>query len=308
MDKICPEDPPTYEQSAVRIATIKAKPNCLRSADCCNAKGCLASYILQIILTAAMKLWSVLSLFFLFSAGFSSSVRSSSSCSVFSGADPAMQTCGNTNFLCPVDGQCKSRLQRCINSNICVQPQSGVEENCDELSNGRYNIRLGRTPLIKKKRDYDANYHELQHHFISYRGFVYEFGCKYSVQILDQNDPNFKYMDESAVTYEDIGDSICTYEETLQFTEEWKRKYNLISSNCQHFADLLCRYLQTAKCQSSSLEQHREYAKELIDGCTECCEADPTAGAATGGASTKDNAMFSATYIAAMMIMLCIAI
>ena len=214
-----------------------------------------------------MKFLSVLSLFFLFSVGFLSSVRSSSGFCLGS-ADPVNQRCGDERFYCPVDGQCKSRLQRCIpNSNSCVQPLSGIEENCDELSNGRYNIRLGRIPLFKRKRGYDTTHHEGKHHFISYRGFVYEFGCKYDIQILDLNDPDFKYIDESAATYENIGDSLCTYEETLQFTEQWKRQYNLVFNNCQHFADLLCRYLQRAKCQSDSLEQLRDYAKEIIAGC-----------------------------------------
>ena len=193
-----------------------------------------------------------------------STVRSFGSCF---GSGPESQICGNQNFWCPVDRVCKSRSLRCTGTNVCLDPSSGIEENCGSRSNGGYTIKLGRTSLFSRKRL------EFNHQFISYRGFVYEFGCGYGVQILDLNDPDYKYK-YTSVDFEVKGASQCTYDQTLHYTDSWTTKYSLFNNNCQHFANLFSEYLLTARCDSSKRETADldEFADSLIANCTECCD------------------------------------
>ena len=216
----------------------------------------------QQLSTAAMKIsviFFLIGLFFPLSAAVS---RGSGSC-FLSGVGPETQQCGDADFLCPADNQCKQRQLRCIpNSNIC--PSEG---NCEESGNG-YRIRLGRMSLFSKKRL------ERNHQFITYRGFAYEFGCRYRVQILDVNDPNYKYKDGSDVRYEEKGTSQCTYEQTLPFTKAWSKRYNVLTNNCQHFAGKFAEYLTKASCyprqrNSGDLDA---FAESMIANCTECCD------------------------------------
>ena len=159
------------------------------------------------------------------------------SCPPIAGA-PEFQYCGEENLFCPADDQCKPRQLRCIaNSNAC--PSEG---NCGTSTSKGYGIFLGRVSLLSKKRM------EFNHQFITYRGFAYEFGCRYGVQIFDVNDPNYKYKDGSDVRYEEKGTSHCTYEQTLSFTNAWSKSYSLLTNNCQHFAAKFAEYLTTAPC------------------------------------------------------------
>ena len=138
---------------------------------------------------------------FVYSPAFASSVRSSGFCSG-SGIDPVEQQCGNERFFCPVNSQCIFRSLRCMPGTTCLS-QSGVQQDCDASGSG-YSIRLGRVSLFKRRLEFN-------HQFITYRGFTYEYGCGYGVQILDVNDQNYKYKDYSDAAYEVKGTSQCIY-------------------------------------------------------------------------------------------------
>ena len=209
---------------------------------------------------------------------FASQVRSSGSC-FGSGTDRASQYCGQDNFYCPVDETCKSRSVRCTSESNCWHYYRS-EINCykDDDGNG-YTIRLGKSSLISKKKQ-----HEFEHQFIVYRGFTYEFGCNYGLQILDLNDPiNYKYEGIS-VTYQTKGTSWCTYDETIIFTKALSRKYDILTNNCQHFARELTKYLTTAHCGSTRSTDLENYANDLVEGCTDCCE--PVSDASTTTTAT----------------------
>ena len=201
----------------------------------------------------------------------SSAYSSSSRCS---GGNPEVQRCGNELFFCPVDRLCKPRSKRCLpDSDIC-RSQPGVEENCRPhcCNQNSYQVLLGRTSLLSRKKRLP----ELNHQLITYRGFTYEFGCDYGVQILDLNDPNYKYQNKT-VKYTNKGASECRYNETLIFTNKWSSKYRLFTNNCQHFARALSEYLTTAECgsrrRSTNLDEFAEsiFASCTIDGYLRAC-------------------------------------
>ena len=97
---------------------------------------------------------------------------------------------------------------------------------------------------------------------------------------MDLNDPiNYKYEGIS-VTYQTEGTSWCTYDETIIFTKTWSGMYDIKDNNCQHFARDLTNYLTTANCGSTSRSTDLEdYANDLVEGCTDCCE--PASDAST---------------------------
>ena len=242
----------------------------------------------QTLEAAIMKVLVVLFFSSLLSTAFASSVRSSGSC-LFSNTPAEVQRCEDGSFFCPVDSECKARSLRCMTDSVCVNGLS--EENCYE-SDSSYDIYIGRSSLISKKKQL-----ELNHQFVDYRGFTYEFGCGYGVQILDLNDPNYKYKNKE-VTYTQSGVSECTYDETLPFTKQWSLKYNILTNNCQHFAREFSKYLKNAQCgsrkrQSTNLD---EYAEEVIDECTDCCESESE--------SESSSLLVSATYTSVIMLIL----
>ena len=107
------------------------------------------------------------------------------------GAGVADQTCdgtskANSKFYCPYDEQCKARSLRCVGANVCNNPATNSEEGCYETSiPGKYRVRLGHSTFIIPKTISGG----VEHQFIEYRGFTYEFGGTYGVQILDTADP-----------------------------------------------------------------------------------------------------------------------
>ena len=140
--------------------------------------------------------------------------RSSSSSS---GPGVAPQTCGtnNMNFYCPYDSvdRCKPRNQRCTGSDICNNPNTMTEDDCSETSNpGQYYVFLGHAKLSDssgKKRSIKI-YPE--HRFVTFRGFTYEFGKSYGVQVLDISDPIYIYINGQGLNsrgIKRIGSSYC---------------------------------------------------------------------------------------------------
>ena len=74
-----------------------------------------------------------------------------------------------------------------------------------------------------------------------YRGFTYEFGESYSLQILDINDPDYKYINGRNLNnrgIETLGTSYCSREDASMFLEMWRNsEYNVNGRNCQDFAE-----------------------------------------------------------------------
>ena len=136
-----------------------------------------------------------------------------------SGDGIAPQTCGtdNTNYYCPVDRLCKPRSQRCTHANVCNNPDTNTEDGCYETSiSGLYNVQLGHAKL----GFFGSKQYALEHQFIIYRGFAYEFGKSYGVQILDTADPQYKYrngMDLNSKGIEVVGSGYCTWEDATSF-------------------------------------------------------------------------------------------
>ena len=199
-------------------------------------------------------------------------------CSSSSGAGPALQTCGTTNFYCPVDDGCKPRTQRCTGSNICIDQATSTEPLCDEAYNGRYTVFLGHTYLSSSgslsKRT------SLEHRFITFRGFTYEYGSTYDAQELDVADPIYKYKDGRNLNskgIETVGSSYCHRSDALMLSRMWLADdYGLITNNCQHFADALQALLLYGPCIISpgpigKREDNSEELVQYIDGLLRNC-------------------------------------
>ena len=213
-----------------------------------------------------------------------------------SGAGPAPQTCGNNKFYCPYDSvdRCKPRSQRCAGNSVCQNPVTMKEEDCSETSQpGQYYVLLGHAELTdssssKRKRSIMLR---LEHQFVTFRGFTYEFGKSYGVQVLDIADPKYKYKNGKHLNSKGIkqsGKSYCSWEDANKVVEEWKsKKYDLFSRNCQHFAATLRDILVRGPCnrpavlrgkrQDSELEFSQYIDRQLRNCSLSCCYDDSSA-------------------------------
>ena len=204
------------------------------------------------------------------------------------GPGVAPQTCGTNRFYCQYSTQqCLPRTQRCIGSNVCNNPNTGAEELCNEdpQNPGYYIVELGRANLGflgSRKRSTDDQSSILEHQFITYRGFNYEFGKSYRVQILDIAVPIYKYAGGRDVkSTKPVCPSSCTMEDANLFVEYWRndRKYNFITNNCQHFACALQDTLLHSPCAQGRKRRQvddndlRQYIDRQLRNCSlVCCE------------------------------------
>jgi len=136
---------------------------------------------------------------------------------------------------------------------------------------------LGVAPLSSssssKKRNADPiacfkflyNGGEFNHHFVTFRGFTWEFGASYLSQVLDINDPNYKYNRPTehvkSMTYQ--GKSSCTYDDALKFLNDFKQRYSLCTNNCQHFARGMITWLLSG-CTYRGKRQSNETMSEYF--------------------------------------------
>ena len=210
------------------------------------------------------------------------------------GGDAANQTCdgtskSNSQFYCEHDEQCYNRSLRCVEADVCINPVTNKEECCNETVHqctGKYNIILGRSKLFgkRRKRFWWGNY-KLEHQFIVYRGFAYEFGS-YGVQILDICDPLYKYKNGKDLKKNGlrvVGSGYCTWEDAKEFVDGWDEKYKLIGNNCQHFANGLKEFLTTGVCSQPPSDKDKredreaeveEQVKEILKWCCHEIEDD----------------------------------
>lgn len=187
------------------------------------------------------------------------------------GPGVAPQICGpnNVNFYCPVDQRCKPRVRRCTNATVCGSPAAGKDDGCFETSiNGSYTVLEGhaKVGLLGFKRTF------LEHRFIQYRGFTYEFGASYGLQILDINDPNYKYKEVGTLNKNGIrtvGESYCTWQDATKVARMWEnKKYNLFTNNCKHFSDILKSFLTSSMCATppSRIQDRANRVEQDING------------------------------------------
>ncbi|XP_028411806.1 uncharacterized protein LOC114534546 [Dendronephthya gigantea] len=190
-----------------------------------------------------------------------------------SGEGVAPQTCGtdNVNFYCPYadpNNRCKPRRQRCNRNNICINPSTRKEEDCSETSNpGEYYVLLGHAKLSdssSKKRSIKTN---LEHPFVTFRGFTYEFGVSYGVQVLDVADPKYKYKSGKNLNskgIEKFGRSYCNWEDANKVVDGWRdEKYQLVLNNCQHFAEAMTDVLIYGPCNRPSVSRGKRQDNEI---------------------------------------------
>ena len=194
--------------------------------------------------------------------------------------------CGDSEgFYCTGESdssdKCKPRYQRCVSSDVCAD-----EDGCGQTSNdGEYTINLGHSELgcFGFKRTI------LEHRFVTYRGFTYEFGKNYGVQTLDINDPDYKYINGRWLNsggIEVTGTSYCTQDDADLIAQSWSnKKYNLFTRNCQHFAKAMITALTETSCNQPAVyrsdrrgEDLRREIDRILTNCSiVCCDEDNSA-------------------------------
>jgi hypothetical protein len=160
---------------------------------------------------------------------------------------------------------------------MCINPVTEMEDGCYPTSSpGQYFIRLGHAELFGSKKKL------LEHRFITYRGYTYD-----DLQILDINDPNYKYINGQNLNsggIETIGRSYCSQNSAVYFATEWaNEEYNVLTTNCQHFASAMDDYLRNGPCnvpmQGRKKRQDNEneldiYLARLLTNCSVVCCPD----------------------------------
>ena len=244
------------------------------------------------------------------------SERSSSSSS---GTGVAPQTCGTDNFFCQYDPteRCKPRNQRCTGQNICNNPTTMMEEGCLETSVGKYKVQLGHAELpsifgSSRKREVKAKY---EHQFVTFRGFTYEFGKSYGVQVLDITDPIYKYQNGNGLNSKGIetrGSSYCTWEDANTVVRMWKSaEYALFTKNCQHFADAMLDILLYSSCNQPTSRSKREgrdaqlaqYIDKQLRNCSLVCCYDGSDGT-TGSMKQTKSIIWVITALAVIILIM----
>uniref|UniRef100_A0A1X7VD07 LRAT domain-containing protein n=1 Tax=Amphimedon queenslandica TaxID=400682 RepID=A0A1X7VD07_AMPQE len=211
-------------------------------------------------------------------------LRSSSS-----GAGTAYQSCPN-GYYCL--GQCLApRSARCT----AVQSQEcpSLDQSCNHVSGNYYGIQVGHAYLGFSG---SKSTHDLEHRFVIYRGFAYEFGT-YGVQVLDITDPRYKYAngrDLNSNGIVSVGSSSCSYEQAQMFADRWRvLSYNVIWRNCQHFERAMVIFLKGSSCSQSVLKQDTDGTnavmneiESILTNCSiVCCNTNSTTTSAGAGPS-----------------------
>ena len=159
--------------------------------------------------------------------------------------------CGDNNFYCPgLSGthSCLPRAQRCtLDGAQCNQCTEKTCQHCDPAGE-KFAVHRHSTDLASSGRKRNLFRYSIEHQFITYRGFMYEFG-DYGTRVQDPNDPKYEYGPGRRVARNPIhlGESSCTYEQAKRFLTTWDKKYRLYGRNCQDFAKGLGTYL-TSDC------------------------------------------------------------
>ncbi len=186
-------------------------------------------------------------------------------------------------FYCPNSANltnahtCPPRTERCTDDaeSIC-SPKSYDHCNYDAQS-GKFMVYriatlLSILPVGRRSASrgiFDCLQYELtKHHFITYRGLMYEYGIydNGNARVQDPLDPNYEYKlgRRSIADTKYIGLSSCTYDEVQSYVRIWNsKKYKLCSNNCQDFARGLGRYL-TGDCLSTGGKRDSEVSDDEL--------------------------------------------
>lgn len=151
-------------------------------------------------------------------------------------------------FYCLSTTTCLLRTLRCTGGDSdqpCIQK---TDQGCRyDSTSGKFAVYRYSTGLSvfgsSSRSLLDCLQYELEHHFITYRGLMFEFGT-YGTRVQDLNDPNYEYKTRSWYDEKSLGVSSCTYEQVIKFMDTWG-EYKLCSNNCQDFASGLGNYLIT---------------------------------------------------------------
>jgi hypothetical protein len=163
--------------------------------------------------------------------------------------------CAPDGFYCIVTDNCLPRTDRCTQSDSSPQCLQKTYEHCEyNAANDRFKVFKHSTPLLTSRGivgdtieglkclyNYAKGELKVEHQFITYRGFLYEFGT-YGTRIQDPSGPNYEYRTREASPPEEVGDSSCTYDSVVNFNRLWEN-YKLCSNNCQNYAKGLGQYL-----------------------------------------------------------------
>ena len=175
--------------------------------------------------------------------------------------------CAPDGYYChrsrPPSYTCLARTQRCTAEHMHDNPDKCTQktyQHCSYAGSGWFHVfrhatRLQSSIQTSSRRGWSIpgirnplNCLDLktEHHFITYRGLMYEFG-DYGSRVQDPNDPEYEYKPDRR---EELGSPVylglsnCTYQEVMEFTRIWTA-YELCSHNCQDFAKGLGTYLTT---------------------------------------------------------------
>ena len=225
---------------------------------------------------------------------------SSSTCSIVHPA--AFKTsCSSNEYYCKDYRSCNARSSRCTNESTCIN------DNCNCDSSGQCTFELWSFPLypssgndsglLRKKRFSvseivdsavekikdgvnaavnavqklidRASDPRLQHDFVTYFGYTWEYGC-YGLRVLDMNDPKYKGQRTTVETLRRTGTSSCSYEELKSFvianneTIYSSANYNVLLGNCQDFAQSFVEYL-LSNCTSTLSRHAADGSTDLSD-------------------------------------------
>jgi len=179
---------------------------------------------------------------------------------------PTPQRCGtdNTMYFCPLHESCFPRRERCTLASHCID-RHDVENKCykSEIEKA-YTIYMGHAFPIA------AGSSLSEHTFIQYRGFTYEFGPSYGVQILDVNDPDYKYLNQRNITrngIQNVGHSYCTWLDTTLFANRWHNdKHDIFTRNCEEkFPTAFLWFLTHGICSTPRIPLKRQDRYGLLE-------------------------------------------
>ena len=227
------------------------------------------------------------------------------------------QRCGtdNTMYYCPLDESCHPREERCTLASNCIDRHE-VENKCykSEIEKA-YTIYLGHAFPVA------AGSSLSEHQFIQYRGFTYEFAPRYGVQILDVNDPDYKYLNQRNITrngIQNVGHSYCTWLDTTLFAERWQKgDHNLFTRKCEKFPTALLWYLTHGICSTPRIPPKRQDRYGLleieIDGIFKdcnlvCCYETTTTGVNGSRATFKVNIVMHLLSVRIIYDMICVSL
>ena len=201
----------------------------------------------------------------------------------------APQTCPD-GYYCPSEKQCKTpRSDRCTSSQNC--PGLDGTYCYKERNSNRYQIRIGHARLTS----FGSKRTLLEHRFLIYRGYAYEFGSSYpQTQELDIADPIYKYKDGRELNSNGItneGYSYCSYSEAKMFVNGWRKKYSFFNRNCQHFVTGMKKHLTESSCNrrpslkrdaSNMTDVLTQEINGILSNCSiVCCDTNGTSDAST---------------------------